>query len=81
MELIWMYSHLSTYHIRLKNGDVIRQPLKRIEVHVEGNGKKMNNGIKEGENDWQMVIFQQVDIKVELRDLGILNLLFMYFMI
>ena len=51
-----------------------------IEVHVEGNGKEMINGIKKGENDWQMVIFQQVDIKVELRDLGILNLLFMYFM-
>ena len=31
---------------------ILDKPLKRIEVHVEGNGKEMINGIKEGENDW-----------------------------
>ena len=44
-----------------------------IEVYMESNRKKMDDGVKEGEKGWKIAIIQQVDKMVNLRDLNILN--------
>ena len=45
---------------------------------MENNTKGMDYGVKEGENGWKMVTFQQVDMRMELRDLSILNYSYMH---
>ena len=40
------------------NGDVIGWPLKMIEVYMESNRKKMDDGVKEDKKGWKMATFQ-----------------------
>ena len=45
---------------------------------MKGNDKEIHDDVKGGEDVWWMVIFQEVDMRVRLRDLGIIDLLLMY---
>ena len=51
---------------------------KSVVIHMKGNDQKIHDDAKGGEDEWQMVISQGIDMREKLRDLSIIDLMFMY---
>ena len=50
--LTWRIGHLRVHYKRFKVSDVIRWPLKKVEVHMKDIDKEIHDDVKGGEDVW-----------------------------
>ena len=51
---------------------------KSAVIHMKGNDQKIHDDAKGGEDEWQMVISQGEDMREKLRNLSIIDPMFIY---